>query len=81
MTRRVDRSSVRLKLTAHQQDCLLLVARGNTDRQIAEDLGLSQQTVRKHIQAAKRHYSARTRLHLVIRALTEKDLELTQIVT
>jgi LuxR family quorum-sensing system transcriptional regulator CciR len=73
------RQSVRRKLTHRQRECLLFVARGMTDRQIAQALSLSAQTVHKHIEAAKKTYAARTRMQLVIQALFAEELELTEV--
>jgi DNA-binding CsgD family transcriptional regulator len=79
--KRVIRGRTRpnLKLTARQRDCLVLVARGRTDRQVGEVLGISQQTVHKHVEAAKKRFGARTRIQLVVLALSAGQLEMHQI--
>lgn len=69
----------RRTLTSRQRDCLVLVARGKSDREIGAELGISDQTVHKHIEAAKKRFDVQTRIQLVVRALWEKRLDLAQI--
>ncbi len=66
-------------LTSRQRDCLILVARGKNDRQIAEVLGISGQTVHKHIEAAKKRYGVSTRIQLVIHALYISYVDIAEI--
>ena len=61
-------------LTPRQLDCLVLVARGKTDWEAAQLLGLSQDTVHQHVESAKRKYGVATRTQLVIRALFDNQL-------
>jgi DNA-binding CsgD family transcriptional regulator len=68
-------------MTSRQFECLVLVAQGKTDREAADVLGISQQTVHKHIEAAKKRFRVHTRIQLVVRALWENRLDLVQIVT
>ena len=75
-TRRVRRT-----LTTRQRDCLVLVARGKSDRQIGEVLGISDQTVHKHIEAAKKHYAVSTRMQLVMHALFARQLEIAEVMS
>lgn len=56
-------------LTQRQFDCLVLVAKGKSDWDIGRLLGISDQTVHKHIEESKRRYGVSTRMQLVIRAL------------
>ena len=67
------------KLTKRQHACLVLVARGKTDREIGAAIGISRQTVHKHIEQAKKHFKVRTRIELVVRALHERKLDLATI--
>ena len=67
-------------LTPRQRDCVVLVARGKSDRQIAAILGISNQTVHKHVESAKRRYAVATRIELVVRALFVSQLSLAEIV-
>ena len=68
-----------LRLTERQRQCLILVAKGRSDRQIGRVLRISEETVHKHVEAAKKRYKVRTRIRLVIRALVERQITLKQI--
>ena len=70
----------RRALTVRQRDCLLLVARGKSDREIAAALGISNQTVHKHVEAAKKRFDVSTRMQLVIHALFARQLELSEVI-
>jgi len=61
-------------LTSRQLDCVVLVARGKSDWEAAQILGLSQDTVHQHVETAKRKYGVATRTQLVIRALFDNQL-------
>lgn len=61
-------------LSARQLDCVVLVARGKSDWEAAQILGLSQDTVHQHVETAKRKYGVATRTQLVIRALFDNQL-------
>lgn len=56
-------------LTPRQVDCLLLVARGKTDWEVGRILGLSEETVGKYMDDARRRYDVSRRSQLVVRAL------------
>ena len=51
-------------LTPRQQQIVALIARGATDREIAEMLRISRSTAHKHVQNALRRTNARTRSQL-----------------
>lgn len=55
------------KLTRREQDCLLFVADGCPDQEIADRLGISQATAHAHVESAKRKLGARTRAQAVAR--------------
>lgn len=57
------------KLSTRQLDCMVLAARGRTDSQIAEQLGIHERTVHQHVEEAKRRYDVKSRTLLVVRAL------------
>jgi LuxR family quorum-sensing system transcriptional regulator CciR len=61
-------------LTSRQLDCVVLVARGKSDWEAAQLLGLAQDTVHQHVETAKRKYGVATRTQLVIRALFDNQL-------
>ena len=56
-------------LSPREQQVVQLLARGMTGEQIAKLLVLSPETVRTHIRNAMKGLDARTRAHLVVRAL------------
>jgi LuxR family quorum-sensing system transcriptional regulator CciR len=68
------------RLTPRQLQCLVLVAKGRSDRQIGKTLRISEQTVHKHVEAAKKRYRVRTRIQLVVRALVARQVTMAQIV-
>lgn len=72
---RQHRRSVRAvppgRLTARERQVLDLVAMGATSPEIAETLHISDHTVRKHVDSAMRKMGARSRAHLVAKALAE----------
>jgi LuxR family quorum-sensing system transcriptional regulator CciR len=56
-------------LTDRQRDCVLLAARGRTDREIARFLGISHETVIQHLKNARERYGVQKRALLAVRAL------------
>ena len=52
-TGRQGRQRKEPRLTGRQLQCLLFVAKGRSDRQIGKALRISEQTVHKHVEAAK----------------------------
>ena len=57
------------QLTPRQRDCVVLVAQGKSDWEIGQLLGISESTVHKHIEDAKRRFCVSTRIQLVVRSL------------
>lgn len=62
------------KLTPRQLECLLYVARGKSDWEIAQILGLKEYTVRDHIQDACERYDVHRRVQLVLRAIHDGQI-------
>lgn len=62
------------RLTPRQLDCLLHVARGKSDWEIAQILGIKEHTVRDYIEDACRRYDVRRRIQLVLRAVHDGQL-------
>jgi LuxR family quorum-sensing system transcriptional regulator CciR len=62
------------QLTPRQRDCVVLVAQGKSDWEIGQVLGISDSTVHKHIEDAKRRFSVSTRIQLVVRSLFDARL-------
>lgn len=67
------------RLTDRQRDCVLWVARGKTDPEIAVILGIRTDTVTEHITRACERYGVNKRTSLVIRTLLDGTLTLTEI--
>ncbi|QPI71963.1 helix-turn-helix transcriptional regulator [Sphingobium sp. Cam5-1] len=61
-------------LSPRQLDCIRLLARGMTDRAIACELGLSPQTIREYIEAARLRYGVKRRAQLVAAAMRDGHL-------
>jgi LuxR family transcriptional regulator, quorum-sensing system regulator CciR len=70
----------RPQLTRRQLDCVVLAGRGKSDRDVAQILGISDQTVHQHIEDAKRKYDVATRMQLVVRALFDSQLAFADLV-
>ncbi|MCI4664688.1 MAG: LuxR family transcriptional regulator [Neomegalonema sp.] len=73
-------AEAKLKLTGRQLEVLRLLGQGKTDWEIATILGISASTVRKHVEAAKRHYDVASRTQLVVRALIKTDLSFRDLI-
>jgi PAS domain S-box-containing protein len=59
------------RLSAREREIVRLVARGETGPEIAEQLQISHATVRTHVRNAMVKVGARSRAHLVAKALGE----------
>lgn len=68
------------RLTQRQLDCLVLAARGKSNWVTGQLLGLSEGTVHKYVEAAKRRYGVSTRTELVVRALYDGQLSFSDVV-
>jgi DNA-binding CsgD family transcriptional regulator len=66
-------------ITERQRDCVVWAARGNTDAEIAEILGISHETVIQHLKYARERYGVRKRTTLVIRALFDGLISFSEI--
>jgi LuxR family quorum-sensing system transcriptional regulator CciR len=66
-------------LTDRQRDCLLWAARGKTDWEIGRILGVTEETVARHIKQACARYGVSKRTLLAIRALFDGTLTFTDI--
>jgi LuxR family quorum-sensing system transcriptional regulator CciR len=62
------------RLTSRQLDCIVLAARGKSDTDAGQLLGISNQTVHQHIETAKRRYGVATRAQLIVYALFDSQL-------
>ena len=61
-------------LTGREREVVHLVSLGSAGPEIAEELGISHETVRTHVRNAMDKLGARSRAHLVARALAEGHL-------
>lgn len=59
----------RLPLTPRHLEILSRVARGRTNREIGEELGISERTVRNHMRAISKRLSSSDRTHAVVIAI------------
>lgn len=68
-----------LYLTERQRDCVIWVARGKTDWEIARILKLSRETVRQHIKQARERYGIQKRAELAVRALFDGVISFNEV--
>ena len=66
-------------LTDRQRDCVLWAARGKSDWETSRILGLSEETVARHIRDGCERYGVNKRTLLAIRALFDGTLTFTDI--
>lgn len=55
-------------VTARQMEVLGLIAKGRLNKQIADQLGIAERTVKLHITALLQAFDARNRTHLLVKA-------------
>ncbi len=68
------------RLTPRQLDCVVLAAKGKSNWVVGELLGISQQTVHKYLENAKRRYGVSSRTELVVRALFDGQLTFNDVI-
>src|SRR3954447_22875526 len=68
--------TVRGVLTRRQAEIVRRVALGETNAEIASELGISEETVKSHVRNAMSTLGARSRAHLVAKALADGLVEL-----
>lgn len=66
----------RRPLTQRQLECVLFAARGKSDWEIGQILGISPGTVKRHLEAARAHYDVGSRMQVVMRVLFEGQIGL-----
>jgi DNA-binding CsgD family transcriptional regulator len=70
--RRLDASEPQARtLSPREREVVRLVAQGSTGPEIADELGIAHETVRTHVRNAMDKVGARSRAHLVAKALGE----------
>jgi LuxR family transcriptional regulator, quorum-sensing system regulator BjaR1 len=57
-------------LTSREIDCLRLIARGTTDREVGRKLGISQSTAHEHFEKAKKKLKVSTRAEAIAIAVS-----------
>jgi LuxR family transcriptional regulator, quorum-sensing system regulator BjaR1 len=70
------RSDPFVRLTRRQIETLQWVAFGKSDWEVAEKLGVSENTVHKHIEAAKARFGVPTRMQAVVAALRQGSIQI-----
>lgn len=73
------RNGSRVPLTDRQRDCVLWAARGKSDWEISRILGVSEETVARHLKGAFCRYGVNKRTLLAIRALFDGTISFTDI--
>lgn len=67
-------------LSARQRECVILVARGLTDMQIARRLGIQEATVKQHLADARARFGVAKRVQAVIHALAEGQIAIEEVI-
>jgi DNA-binding NarL/FixJ family response regulator len=65
-------------LSPREEEILQLVARGNSNREIARELGLSDQTVKNHITSVLRKLAANDRTQAVVLAIQKGFIKISR---
>lgn len=66
-------------LTDRQRDCLIWAGRGKSDWEISRIMGISRETVVRHIKQARERYGLDKRTSLLIRTLFDGTISFTDI--
>lgn len=69
----------RIELTPRQIDCIALVGRGKSDWEIGVILGIKESTVRDYLDHARSRYGVSKRVQLLIRAVYDGHLPLSDL--
>jgi DNA-binding NarL/FixJ family response regulator len=71
----IDESEQRTLLTPREVEVLRAVSSGSTNKQIARELGISQHTVKFHLESLMRKLDASSRAEAVYKSIQLKLLE------
>ena len=66
-------------LTPRQLECIVLAARGKTDWEIAQILGIGEETVKQHFADARARYKVPKRMQVVLRAIYDGHVALSEV--
>lgn len=67
------------RLGDRQLECIALMARGKSDWEIGSILGIAENTVRRHIALAKKHYDVASRFQIAMRAIFEEKITIYEV--
>jgi len=76
VTPATERATAAASLTPRERQCLILLAHGATDEEIASALFIRHATVRFHLDGARRKFAARSRAHLAALAVATEVVRL-----
>ncbi|MFZ4809343.1 MAG: LuxR C-terminal-related transcriptional regulator [Hyphomicrobiaceae bacterium] len=65
-------------LTKRERDCLLLSGQGHSEKEVAQHLSISPNTVRVHIENVKRKLGASNKAHAIVLSLIRGEVQLTE---
>ncbi len=68
----------RVVLTRREHDCLILSGRGLSEKQVAQQLSISPNTVRVHVENIKRKLGAANKSHAIVLSLVYGETELSE---
>jgi DNA-binding CsgD family transcriptional regulator len=66
----------RENLTRRERDCLILSGKGHSEKEVAQRLDISPNTVRVHIENVKRKLGAANKSHAIVLSLLCGETEL-----
>lgn len=75
---RVGRRPV--KLTSRQMECLVLAARGKSDWEIGQILGIGEDSVKYHMKQVRERYEVPTRIQAAFRSLFDGEIALADVI-
>lgn len=78
--RRASEAAAQPRLSDRQRDCLILVGQGKSDWEISRILGLSEETVTRHVKRAMESFDATKRTQLLVRALYDGQITFDDVV-
>lgn len=73
------RPDARVALTPRQLDCILWAGRGKSDWEIAQILGINEETVTDHLRSARTRYGVGRRIQLVMHAVRDGHIALSDL--
>jgi LuxR family quorum-sensing system transcriptional regulator CciR len=69
----------KVRLSQRQIECVALVGKGKTDWEIGQILGIAQGTVKEYLDDARKRYDVTKRVQLVLRAVYDGHIPLSEI--